>query len=46
MPASLLDSQLGTLERPSGDEAALVLTTDAPPKELRDQVLSWLKSCR
>ena len=46
MPASLLDSQLGTLERPSSDEAALVLTTDAPPKELRDQVLSWISSAQ
>lgn len=43
MPASLLDSQLGTLERPSSDEAALVLTTDAPPQDLKDQVLSWLQ---
>ncbi|WP_088185055.1 gluconokinase [Sphingobium sp. Z007] len=43
MPASLLDSQLGTLERPCSDEAALVLTTDASPKELRDRVLSWLQ---
>lgn len=43
MPASLLDSQLDILERPSSDEAALVLTSDAPPQELKDQVLSWLQ---
>jgi gluconokinase len=45
MPASLLDSQIRTLERPSSDEAALVLTADASPKYLRDQVLRWLQSC-
>lgn len=44
MPASLLDSQLITLERPSSDEAALVLTTDASPHDLRDHVLTWLES--
>jgi gluconokinase len=42
MPASLLDSQLATLERPSADEAALTLITDDPPEELCRAVLRWL----
>ena len=42
MPASLLDSQLATLERPSADEEAIIFTADAPPVDLRDRVLAWL----
>jgi gluconokinase len=42
MPASLLDSQLATLERPTADEGAMILSTDAPPDVLRDRSLAWL----
>lgn len=42
MPASLLDSQLATLERPSASECALSLDADAAPSLLRDTALSWL----
>jgi gluconokinase len=42
MPASLLDSQLATLERPTADEGAIILSTDAPPDVLRDRSLAWL----
>lgn len=34
MPASLLDSQFATLERPSADEPVLVLPGNAPPEAL------------
>ncbi|QDC40042.1 MULTISPECIES: gluconokinase [Sphingobium] len=43
MPASLLDSQLATLERPQPDEGAMILTTDTPPGALRDLTLDWLR---
>ncbi|MCI4591772.1 gluconokinase [Sphingobium sp. BYY-5] len=43
MPASLLDSQLATLERPLPDEQAMILTTDTPPSQLRDRSLAWLR---
>jgi gluconokinase len=42
MPASLLDSQLATLERPGLDEAATALRADAPPEQLCDAALAWL----
>lgn len=42
MPASLLDSQLQTLERPGIDEPALVLGTNEPPPILGDRVLAWI----
>jgi gluconokinase len=42
MPATLLDSQLATLERPAPDAHMMILTTDAPPDLLRDRVLNWL----
>lgn len=42
MPASLLDSQLATLERPAADEAAMTLTVNATPEDLRDAALAWL----
>jgi gluconokinase len=45
MPASLLDSQLATLEPPLPEEGAMILTTDMPPEALRDRVLDWL-GCR
>jgi gluconokinase len=43
MPASLLGSQLATLERPGPDEAAIALTTGAPPEQLCDATLAWLE---
>ncbi len=43
MPATLLDSQLATLERPSTSEAAIALKTDEPPEVLRDAVLEWVE---
>lgn len=44
MPASLLDSQLRTLERPSGDEPAIILDSSEPPETLCDTVLEWLSA--
>jgi gluconokinase len=43
MPASLLDSQLATLERPGVDEAVFALDASAPPERLCDMALTWLK---
>jgi gluconokinase len=43
MPASLLDSQLATLERPLAGEDALTLVTEEPPGTLRDLALARLK---
>jgi gluconokinase len=42
MPASLLASQLATLERPGADEAATALASDGPPEQLCDAALAWL----
>jgi gluconokinase len=42
MPASLLDSQLGILERPAPDEQALALESTLTPSEEADRVLHWL----
>ncbi len=42
MPASLLDSQLATLERPLADEDAITLCTEDPPERLRDIALARL----
>lgn len=42
MPASLLDSQLATLERPLADEGAITLVTEDPPELLRDRALARL----
>jgi gluconokinase len=44
MPASLLSSQLATLERPEADEAAITLTAEAPPEQLCGAALAWLKA--
>lgn len=44
MPASLLDSQLATLERPAPDERALRLDIDLPPAMLVAQARDWLLS--
>lgn len=42
MPASLLDSQLETLERPAADEAVLALDAGSAPELLCAQALEWL----
>jgi gluconokinase len=44
MPASLLDSQLATLERPATDERALTLDIDQPVGLLVAQARDWLLS--
>lgn len=46
MPASLLASQLATLERPAADEPALVLAADRPTPQACAEVLAWLGSNR
>ena len=43
MPASLLDSQLATLERPGADEHALTLDAGQTVDALATDVLAWLK---
>lgn len=42
MPASLLDSQLATLERPDSDEPATTLPADETPERLTDCALAWI----
>jgi gluconokinase len=42
MPASLLDSQLRTLEEPAADELALRLDIALPVQELAEQAKAWL----
>jgi len=42
MPASLLDSQLATLQIPASDERALTLDSTKPPAVLTMQVAEWL----
>lgn len=42
MPASLLDSQLATLERPGLDEAVFTLDAGAPPERLCEIAHAWL----
>lgn len=42
MPASLLDSQLQTLEPPGEGEAAITVGLDAPPETIVSQVLDRL----
>jgi gluconokinase len=44
MPASLLDSQLQTLEEPTEDELALRLDIVAPVSELAEAAKAWLLS--
>ena len=43
MPASLLRSQLATLERPGTDEPVLCLETTVSPGQLCERVEAWLK---
>lgn len=42
MPASMLDSQLATLEPPTADEAALAVDIDQPLEAMVDRVMAWL----
>jgi gluconokinase len=42
MPPGLLDSQLATLERPSSDERAIVVSIDDPPERIVAAILSRL----
>lgn len=42
MPASLLDSQLATLERPGSDERALVLDADRTADAACTQAVAWI----
>jgi len=44
MPASLLDSQLATLERPSSDEPATAFVSTVRPDELCADVLAWART--
>lgn len=43
MPASLLDSQLATLEPPLPGEDAMILSTDISPNDLLARSLAWLR---
>jgi len=42
MPASLIDSQLATLERPEAEEYSLTLDSMLAPERLTDRVMDWL----
>ena len=42
MPASLLDTQLATLEEPGADEAAVTIEMGPPPDEVVTNVLKAL----
>lgn len=42
MPASLLQSQLDTLQPPGADERAVTLDIAADPQQLASQALAWL----
>lgn len=42
MPASLLGSQLDTLERPLPDEGALILDGQRPPEALCEDIIAWI----
>lgn len=44
MPASLLDSQLATLQGPAADELALKLDISLPINELAERAKAWLLS--
>lgn len=43
MPPALLQSQLATLEEPSGDEPAITVSIDAAPEKIIADILSALK---
>lgn len=42
MPASLLDSQLATLEEPGADEDALAVDADRPVADVVARIIEWL----
>ncbi len=42
MPASLLASQLATLEMPAGDEDAITIDIDQPPEAILAAALNFL----
>jgi gluconate kinase len=42
MPASLLESQLDTLEAPGADERAITFDTALPPATIAAQAAAWL----
>lgn len=44
MPASLLDSQLATLERPSPDERAITLDAARTPEMLCIEISAWIET--
>lgn len=44
MPASLLESQLATLERPHADEAVITLDAQAEPERLCERAWAWLET--
>jgi carbohydrate kinase (thermoresistant glucokinase family) len=46
MPASLLDSQLATLERPAPDEDVLTVSVEPPPESIAETVLKELGLAR
>jgi gluconokinase len=43
MPAGLLDSQFGTLERPVPDEGAVTVSIDAPVEAIVDNIVRQLE---
>lgn len=45
MPASLIDSQFATLERPEGEALVLLLDATLPVDQLAVRVDIWLKPC-
>ena len=46
MPASLLDSQLATLEQPLAEELVLTLDASAPPSSLLHKSLTWIAAIK
>jgi gluconokinase len=46
MPPGLLDSQLATLERPSSDEQAIVVSIEDPPERIVAAILSRLPAAK
>jgi gluconokinase len=42
MPASLLDSQLATLEVPGPDEDALAIAADCPVADIVEEIVGWV----
>ena len=43
MPATLLDSQLAALERPTPDERPIVVGIDATPEEIASRIVTSLE---